>query len=81
MCFGQPVDSEILTLLRGEVNELCVAVQTWRFENCFISLEIHLISIIVGRIGWNTLFIVLSPMDDLPYSDACPPCMTVAIVM
>ena len=45
LCFGQPVDIEMLTLLRSKVNEVAEAVQTWMlkkkqvlnfFFNCFI---------------------------------------------
>ncbi|CAB4026458.1 Stress-induced-phospho 1, partial [Paramuricea clavata] len=32
LCFGQPVDNEILTLFRSEVDELHKAVQTWSLE-------------------------------------------------
>ena len=32
LCFGQPVDNEILTLLRSEVNELFQTVQKWSSE-------------------------------------------------
>jgi hypothetical protein len=32
LCFGQPVDNEVLILLRGEVDELREAVKTWSLE-------------------------------------------------
>ena len=32
LCFGQPVDIEILTLLRSKVDEVAEAVQTWMLK-------------------------------------------------
>ena len=32
LCFGQPVDVEILTLLRSEIDEVRQAVQTWMLK-------------------------------------------------
>ena len=32
LCFGQPVDIEILTLLRSKIDEVSEAVQTWMLE-------------------------------------------------
>ena len=32
LCFGQPVDVEILTLLRSEIDEVREAVQTWMLK-------------------------------------------------
>jgi len=32
LCFGQPVDTEILTLLRSKVDELSEVIETWSFE-------------------------------------------------
>ena len=33
MCFGQPVDNQILNLLRSEVDELREAVKTWSLND------------------------------------------------
>jgi hypothetical protein len=33
LCFGQPVDNQILNLLRSEVDELREAVQTWSLDS------------------------------------------------
>lgn len=38
LCFGQPVDIEILSLLRNKVDDLCEVVQRWSLDNeqaCF----------------------------------------------
>ena len=32
LCFGQPVDTEILTFLRGKVDELHEAIHSWSLE-------------------------------------------------
>ena len=32
MCFGQPVDIEILTLLRSKIDEVSEPVQTWMLK-------------------------------------------------
>ena len=32
LCFGQPVDIEILTLLRSKIGEVSEAVQTWMLK-------------------------------------------------
>ena len=32
LCFEQPVDPEILTLLRSKVDELYKAIETWGFD-------------------------------------------------
>jgi hypothetical protein len=32
LCFGQPVDVQILTLLRSEIDEVSEAVQTWKLK-------------------------------------------------
>lgn len=32
LCFGQPVDSELLKLVKNEVAELHKVVETWKFE-------------------------------------------------
>jgi hypothetical protein len=32
LCFGQPVDVQILTLLRSEIDEVREAVQTWMLK-------------------------------------------------
>ncbi len=32
LCFGQPVDIEILTLLRSKIDEVSEAVQTWMLK-------------------------------------------------
>ena len=37
LCFGQPVDIEMLSLLRSEVNEVAEAVQTWMLKKKQVS--------------------------------------------
>ena len=33
LCFGQPVDRELLELVKKEVADLSTSVQTWKFES------------------------------------------------
>ena len=42
LCFGQPLDTEILTLLRSKVGEVAEAVQIWMLKKKQVLKLFHL---------------------------------------